>query len=138
MRVAWRFIDPITSDTYFLPVNPTADSGSFDITKTVKYAGAISTYRDNTDTLRVNDTILTEAPDSQPVFSYTGTVYTKDQFDKLKEWFEKEYPWQIRDDLGRDILGYVDKYSTERARSTKFKWKHTYSFSGVILEELGV
>ncbi|RTK93388.1 hypothetical protein EKI60_05990 [Candidatus Saccharibacteria bacterium] len=135
-RIPWRSVDPVTLDEYFWPVNPSSDAGSFDVTKTVKYAAALSTYKSSGGDLRVNDTVLATSPDSQPVISYDGTVYTKEQYDDFVAWMNKPYPWKLRDDLGREILFYVESYSINRVRSTKFRFKHSYSFTGLILEEL--
>lgn len=135
-RIAWRFYDPVTFEEYFLPVNPREDSGSFSISKGTKYEVATSTYVDNSNTLRVNDTVIQDSPSEQEGFAYSGTIYTKDQYDAFTLWFDKDYPWQIRDDLGREILVIVDKFSTDRIRSNKFRWKHGYNFSGIILEEI--
>lgn len=136
MRIAWRFYDPQSTEEYFLPVNPSEDTGSFTISKTTKYESAISTYRDNNNELRVDDTVIQDAPNEQQPFAYRGTVYTKNQYDQLILWLDKNYAWQLRDDLGREILVLVDKYSMERVRSAKFRWKHEYNFSGIILEEI--
>lgn len=139
-RIPWVFVEPTASEDspktelYFLPVNPTEDSGSHGIDKATKYEAAASIYVDTSNTLRINDTVIQDAPSQQETFAYTGTVYMKEQYDLFLHWFNKPDPWILRDDLGRTFFVIVDKYSTERVRSRKFPWKHTYSFSGIVLE----
>ena len=135
-RVAWKLSDPVTFDEYFLPVNPLTDNGSHGVQKVTKYAEALSTYVDSNTILRINDTVIQDSPDELPVASYAGTIYTKDQLDKFKEWFSKDYPIQYRDDLGREYLVLVVKFSKERVRSAKFRFKHSYSLDMLVLEEL--
>lgn len=137
-RVAWRFRDAVLSEVYFLPVNPSADSGSHAINKNVRYQAAASTYIDSTNLLRVGNTVAQDAPDEQETFTYTGTVYTKDQFDQMLYWFEKNYPWFLRDDLLREFLIYPESYDVTRVRSSKFRWKHSYSLTGIVLREVSV
>lgn len=135
-RIAWKFTDDVLTTEWFLPVNPTADAGSHAITKTVRYSVTASNYLDNSNTLRIGDTVAQDASSEVERFSYTGTVYKKDQLANFRLWCNKDYPWTLRDDLGRVFLIYVENFSTERVRSVKFPWKHTYSFSGVVLEEI--
>mgnify|MGYP006266608425 CR=1 FL=1 len=136
MRNAWKFTDPVTNDIYYMEINPKEDSGSNVIQKNTKYQASVSTYRDIFNNIRVDAVVAAGFGKSVENFSYSGVIYTKDQFDTLTEWFTKDYAWQIRDDLGREFLIYVDKFSTDRVRSVKHQWKHTYNFSGIIIEEI--
>lgn len=135
-RTPWRFRDSVLSEVYFLPVNPTADSGSFGIKKNTKYQSAASNYVDSSNVLRIEDTVAQDAPTEQPTFSYTGFIYTKDQLDQFDYWFDKNYPWYMRDDLGREHLIYPESFSVTRVRSAKYRFKHSYTFTGVVLEEV--
>lgn len=135
-RIAWRFFDPTNSETLFLSINPETDSGSHAIIKNTKYEVAVSNYIDNSNTPRVGDTIVQDAPSEQETLSYTGKVYTKEQYDQLVYWFAKDHPWQLRDDLGREFLVYITNFKPERMRSAQYRWKHSYTFSGIVLEEI--
>lgn len=137
-RIAWRFRDLITSDVYHLPVNPLTDSGSNGISKQTKYESAISTYMSSLNQLRIDDVVIQDSPSEIERFSYAGTLYTKEEYDAFTEWFSKTYEWELRDDLGREFLVVAEEFTPSRARSAKFPWKHTYTFSGVIIRELGV
>ena len=137
-RIPWRFTDLKTSEVYFLPVNPDSDAGSNGIRKGTHIEALASTYISPSNSLIVNASVILDAPDQEELFSYTGTLYTKEEYDKFIEWSSKNYPWELRDDLGREFLIYVTEFVPERKRSAKFRWKHTYTFSGLVIRELGV
>jgi len=135
-RIAWRFYDPVTLDEYFMEVNPAEDSGSHAIVKNTRYEAAVSTYKTSANALQVNAVVAHAAPKEQETFAYNGKVYTLEQYYTLILWFNKDYPFQIRDDLGREHLCFVDTFTVERVRSRQHRWKHSYSVSGIILEEV--
>ena len=137
-RIAWRFRDIENPEDYYLPVNPLEDNDSNAISKQTKYEQAISTYVSPVSGVRVDDIVIQDSPSDVKRFSYRGTLYTKDQYDAFLHWFAKPYPWELKDDLAREYLVYVEEFAPSRERSTKFRWKHSYTFSGLILRELGV
>lgn len=137
-RIPWRFRDLETSETYFLPVNPLTDSGSFGVQKQTKYEAAVATYRTPGNDLRVDNIVIQDSPDDIKKFSFEGTLYSKEEYEAFVTWARKSYPWELRDDLGREFLVMVEEFAPVRSRSAKFRWKHTYSLSGVVFRELGV
>lgn len=138
MRKAWNFTDPITGESYYLPVNPLEDGGSHGIQKSVKYESPTSTYMSSANQLMVNATVIQDAPAEMEGFSYSGTLYTKEEYDAFIYWSNKDHPWELTDDLGRTFLIYVTSFEPSRARSTRFRWKHTYNFTGIVIREIGV
>ena len=134
-RHGWRFTDPVTDEVYLMEVNPKEDTGSHAIERQTKYEAAASTYKSN-GSFKVDRTVAAGAGTDMQTFSYSGIIYTQEQFLALSTWFNKDYSWRLRDDLGREFLIYVDKFTVERVRSQKFRWKHSYQFSGIILEEI--
>lgn len=135
-RRPWVFHDPVTAETYYMEVNPNTDNGSASISKSTKYESRASTYMNESDQLALNRTVAAYDSTGFDVFSYSGVIYSKDQFDTLTEWCNKDHPWQLRDDLGREFLIYVEIFETERVRSNKFQWKHKYTFSGIVIDEI--
>lgn len=138
MRKAWRFRDLVTSEDYYLPVNPLTDNGSQAISKQTKYEAHASTYVSSLNQLRIDDVVIQDSPSEIERFSYEGTLYTQDQYEALLYWASKPYEWELRDDLGREFLIVVEEFTPRRSRSVHFPWKHTYTFAGVIIRELGV
>jgi len=141
-RIPWTlfdsraFFDPTLGEAnYIFPVNPSADTGGHGISKSTRYEAAASTYVDTSGTLRVDATVIQDAPDEQQTFSYTGNIYTEQQYKDFVKWFSKPYSLFLTDDLGRFLQIYVVNFSTERVRSAKYPWKHSYSFSGFVITE---
>lgn len=136
-RTAWSFVDPVTSDTYSLPVNPNADNGSNSYTRNVNYevvAGAYQTAAGD-DTI---DTMVFESNVEQKTFSYQGFVYNQEEYNAFNEWVAKAYPFEMYDDLGRGWLVYINSFQYTRVRSRQFPFKHSYEMQGIILQDLGV
>lgn len=134
-RTAWQFIDPVTSDTYSLPVNPHTDSGSHAYTRSVGWQVQAG-MRQTSFGEDVIDNIIFETNVDQGTFNYQGNVYNLEQYDEMILWMEKGYPFELHDDLGRGFLIYPQTYSLDRVRSRQNPYKHSYTFSGIILEEL--
>lgn len=137
-RTAWKFTDLITAEEYYLPVNPLTDVGSNGVSKQTKYESASSTYVSYTGDFRLDDIVIQDAPSDVKRFSYTGTLYTREEYFAFLKWFSKPYEWELRDDLGREFLVFPEEFTPERQRSAKFPWKHSYTISGLIIRELGV
>ena len=137
-RIPWRFADPVTSDVYYLPVNPLDDNCSGVISKQTKYEVPVSTYVSKYGDLKVDDVVAQDAPSEIRRFSYKGTLYTRGEYMAFMEWFSKPYEWELRDDLGREFLVFAESFEPERQRSAKFVWKHSYVIAGIIIRELGV
>lgn len=138
MRTPWRFTDPVSSETYFMETNPKEDGGSHAIENQTLYEVSASTYKTTaaTPVLVIDATVAPGIGKATETFSYTGTVYTEEQYVTLMEWFSKDHSWLLRDDLFREFLIYVESFTTERVRSANFPWKHTYTVSGLVLEEV--
>ncbi len=134
-RSAWRFIDPITDEEYAWPVNPREDSGSHAITRSTNYAASAAQRRTSAgvDTI---DNVIFQKNMEQQVFSYTGYVYTVEQYNALQSWADKNYAVELYDDLGRGFLVYTTEVNFSRVRSNMNPYKHNYTFNGIILEEL--
>lgn len=135
MRVAWTFTDPVTTEVYRWEVNPREDAGSHSINRTVGYATQAGMRRGTGGDDRM-DTILFESNVQQETFSYTGYVYTAQHYAIMVDWCSRDYPLQLTDDLGRSWLVMVTQFTPSRVRSRQSRYKHAYTFSGIVLEEL--
>lgn len=137
-RKAWSVYDPVLDETVYLEVNPSEDSGSHGINKSIIYAAPISTFVSSSGHLKVDAMLIAEGPAERESFQYNGTVYTEAQFNMMRALSNKGYPVEMTDDLGRTFLVYITAFEPKRERSVKFKWKHTYTLAGLVIEELGV
>lgn len=130
-RIPWKFTDTETAEVYYLPVNPNSDGGSFNLAKNQNY----SITAGDTQGSR-SKTLVFASGVELGSFSYSGNLYSSEQLLAFEDWFSRDYPFEIEDDLGRKILAMVELFEIKRARSRHHIWKHTYTFSGSILEEL--
>ena len=135
LRVPWVFTDPVTSDVLHLSINPKEDQGSFAIQKQVSYSNTSGVKRPTPSTPE-SATVIYAMGAEPSIVSYAGNLYTQQQLTDLQTWFTKEYPIQIEDDLGRKNLVMIETFEVTRVRSGNHPWKHSYTFTGVILETL--
>ena len=135
-RIAWVFYDPVTDDTYRMPVNPNNEQSSRSVQKSQKFAVAAGRYDDPSATPSSynNVTLIYEGPDEISRFNFSGVIYTQIEYINLFSWAEKPNMIHITDDLDRTFEVYVVSFSTERRRSKKFPWKHNYTMEAVIKE----
>lgn len=135
-RVAWVLYDPITTDQYFLPVNPYEDNGSHTISKGVLFETTSGLYQDALGNDHIA-TIAAAGPDNPEPFSYRGRVYTSEEIVALQEWVDKNYPVYLTDDLGRSWMIAIESFELSRSsRSRAHPYKHDYTLTGFILSEL--
>ena len=130
-RIPWRFLDPETLDEYSLPVNPHSDNGSFSVKANVVYSvtGGVSATS-------ISNTLVYSNGYEAEAFSFSGNLYEKDDLDSFFSWFSKSYPFQIRDDLGKEYLVMIETFEINRVRARHYRWKHSYTFTGFVLEEI--
>jgi hypothetical protein len=134
-RTPWGFLDPVTLDTYYMPVNPNEDLGSHSVRRNTLYTAQVALRRTITNEDRV-DTLMYQQGFVQETFSYSGNVYNLQDFNDLTEWCGKDYPILMTDDLGRTFSVYITSLQTSRKRSRHFRYKHGYTFSGYTIAEV--
>lgn len=119
----WTFHDPQTDDTYTFAINPNED-GSPQYTKSL---GTQKTAAPD------GGLLLYEGRDDAQTPQFTGVVLYRLQYDAMIEWFNKRYPIEMTDDLGRVITIYITSFEPKRVRNVSHPWKHTYSVKFVVL-----
>lgn len=123
-RIAWVFHDPVTLDSYSLPVNPNS--------------GASPEFAKNasrkTTTGPGGATLIFEGADEPQSFNFSGTILTQEQYEAFVEWWDKRRIIQITDDLGRDWNVYFQSFRPTRKISTNFPWRHEYSVEAVVVD----
>lgn len=135
-RTAWILEDPVTSEIYKLPANPAEDAGSNAIVKSVRYQGNSAHYRDSLGADRTFGTLVFSSNVELETFSYSGRLYSKEEFDAWKDWVARDYPVYLTDDLGRKWLVLFSSFKASRAPWRKYPWRHSYELSGTILTEV--
>lgn len=135
LRIPWKFTDPDTLDELYLSINPKDDQGSFGIQKNIGYSNMAGT-KSLGPGMRDSAALVYAAGTELEVVSYGGNLYQEVQLDDLLTWFSKDYPIEIEDDLGRKNLIMIETFDVSRVRSAKYMWKHSYTFTGIVLEYL--
>lgn len=134
-RRGWSFYDPLTDDLYVWPVNPHTDSGSHAISKNPGYSVKAGSHRNASGFDEISTIVYSTGPDIER-FSYSGFVYTEDHLEKMIEWCSKDYAVELTEDLGRTFLIIIENFNLKRVRSRQTPWKHSYDFSGYVLDRL--
>lgn len=131
----WHLYDPVTTGEYYWPVNPHKDNGSHGITKNTLFESYAGLRQSSSGEDRI-DAIIGYAGMSPQAFSYSGIVYTSEQLEALEEWALKSYAVILTDDLGREFSVLFESFKLDRVRSNKYQFKHAYTLTGFVLEEL--
>jgi hypothetical protein len=79
-----------------------------------------------------NVTLIYEGPDEINRFNFSGIIYTELEYINLFSWANRTNIIELTDDIGRIFEVYVVSFSTERIRSRKFPWKHSYNMETMV------
>ena len=116
-RIGWTFVD--TPDIT-LTLNPESDSGSLAVTKVIEYEVAAGPG---------GKTLIYESGTEMPTVSFSGYVYTEEQYNILAAEVEKDLSI-MTDDRGVTYNIIWSKFTTNRVRSKKYPWRHDYELEG--------
>jgi hypothetical protein len=95
----WQFEDPVTTEIYVLPINPTSAS--------VPYPA-----RQLADRQTTTGRFLTAEGNSRSVvWTLEGYIETEGQYDAFLDWSKKPYRLFITDDFGRQFVGLMLEFA---------------------------
>lgn len=122
MTVRWTFTDPVTSDTYTVPINPNAMTSPFK--KTSKQVLPASPVNGRVRALST----------PQPIeWQFSGVIRIQAHYDALLTWVSKPYPVSITDHLGRTFPVLLTSFDPQDQRANlATKW--TYTVKGYVLD----
>ena len=127
-RAAWSLATTgTTPEIYYFEVNPKADGGSLGVSKSPTYAVAAG-YS--------GKTVVHETTDEIARVQYSGVLLTPGQNTSISEWYLKEEPLILTDDLGQSALVYLDSLEFTRAPKRAHPNRMEFSFTGYVLEVL--
>lgn len=124
MVVRWIFTDPVTLDTYTVPINPN-DDGTPSSNKTINYS--------NTSGPNGN-VLMFEGRDQVKEIQISGVILEQAHLDALQSWHDKRYQVTVTDDLGRTFSIYITSFVPKRIRVASNVWKHEYTMTYTILD----
>ena len=114
-------------EVYYFEVNPKTDGGSFGVNKSPTYVVAAG-YSGRT--------ITHETTDELARVQYSGVLLTPGQNASISEWYLKEEPLILTDDLGQSSLVYLDSLEFTRAPKRAHPNRMEFPFTGYVLEVL--
>jgi len=123
--VKWEFVDTESMDSYTFEINPN-EGGSKEYEKKMTYLSTSAVD---------GKTLVFEGQPEVKTISFSGTILTQAQYDKMIEWFNKKNPIEITDDLDRTTTIYITSFKPRRQRAIHFPYKHTYVVEAVVLED---
>jgi hypothetical protein len=120
----WVFQDPVTGETYHFPINPNKMNSPFPPKKITFLA-----------TTSINGAKLAFEGQSAPVdWQFSGTLFTKAQYDAFVAWTGKRNRIWITDHYGRAWLCYLTHFDPQARRDVVHPWCHEWSMSALIFE----
>jgi len=123
MVVRWTFTDPVTTNTYTVPINPN-EGGTPPSKKTIKYSATAGPG---------GNVLMFEGRDSVQEMQISGTILDQAHLDALQSWYDKRYQVSVTDDLGRTFSIYITSFDAKRVRVASNAWKHEYTMTYTIL-----
>lgn len=105
----WTLTDPVTSDTWTMPINPDA--------MTSPHRGRELTHaRGNKSGLQRARSFMRPP---QPVeWQWEGVIRSQEHYDELLLWASKSYPIHVTDHLNRTWLVVIRKFAPTERRPT--------------------
>lgn len=120
-RIPWIFEDVHASQVYYFECNPSeAEMPSIRKTYSTSYSAAGSA-------------VIFQGRDPVREISFSGTILTKEQYDILRFWVQKQKQIKITDDLGRVYWVYLKEFNPTRRPALNYPWLHDFSMSGVVV-----
>lgn len=123
--VRWTFVDPETSETWTVPVNPNHMS-SVESTRNIKTAYGSRRLQNRIRTI-VRPPSITE-------MTFGGVIYTEDHYETLVSWSKKTGPIRITDHLGRTFEVIMKAFDPKDRRPKPGReWRLTYEMHALVL-----
>ncbi len=124
MVVRWIFTDPVTTDTYTVPVNPNK-GGTPTRNKNITYLNTAGPG---------GNVLAFEGRDDTQQIQVSGVILEQAHLDAFNTWFDKRYQITVTDDLSRVFSIYITNFDATRINSRSHPWKHEYTLSYVIID----
>ena len=117
----WQAIDLIDFSVYTFQVNPN---------KMTPVHGRKSVTSVPGD----NGPLLVSTQAGMQEFSFSGVLYTKEQYDDLAELVERRHPYAMIDHLGRGFDVILNRFEPEdRPPRPSSTWRYRYTVTGMLI-----
>lgn len=131
MTERWTFLDPATSETWTVPINPNTMTDPTNRQRRYQHS-----YQGTTN---LDDARFRSLETAAPIVEWTfgGVIQTKDHHDKLEHWARKESKVHITDHLGRTFAVVMRTFEPKERRPTPAKpWRFTYEMRAYVLRRV--
>jgi len=120
----WKFQDLNTGDSYTFPKNPASMTSILP----PKQIQAVP------DTLQPGRGRVLVKPEQPLDFQFAGSIKTREQFNDLLAWSQRETTVLITDHFGRQFMVvFTDFTADERAFNRKYQWRFNYTMKGLLV-----
>jgi hypothetical protein len=128
MTTRWRLHDPVTDETWIMPINPNTMTSPH---PQKSLATAYGTRR-GTDRIR---TFMT--PEAIVSWEWGGVIRSKEHYDELVRWSRKPGEVHVTDHFGRTWVVVFEKVvPTDRVPTANVPWRLRYTMRSMILREV--
>lgn len=128
MTVRWTFTEPISGDSWVVPINPN-EMDAPARPRNMSYAYGSKWGQD-----RIRAMDRTTSP---PTWSFSGVLLTQEHYDSLLEWSKKLAVVQIADHLGRTFEVVITQFDPiERLPTANRPWRADYTMTCLLLKEI--
>jgi hypothetical protein len=120
--VKWKFEDPVTLESHTFAINP-SEGGSPDFKKSF-----------STRSTTAGKALIFEGADEPQRLSFSGVLFTEEEYEAFREWWQKRRQIKITDDLGRSYFILIQAFVPNRRRARSHPWKHDYQVDATIVD----
>lgn len=125
---AWTLHDPVTLETWVMPINPDTMTSPYPA-KTLTHAVGIRRSLDQIRTFMGTPRL--------PEWQWSGVIRTEAHYDALLYWAKKDGFVHVTDHLGRTWQVVIRKYTpTDRKPMANVPWRMRYEMSVFNLGEI--
>lgn len=125
-RVAFRLRDPSNNYIYNMEINP-LESNSPGVQANLNYMKPTASF---------SGPIIAQGLDEVQKLEFSGTILAENQFNNMLLFSALDYPWEVRDDLGRQWEVMCESFQPKRVKSLTYPWRHEYSWTLIVVRVL--
>lgn len=120
----WIFEDPVDSTTAIFNLNPLSGGTPKEERKLVSHNTVAAGGR----------TVLMEGSKAPRTITFSGNISDEEQYNIYVTWFNKRHQIQLTDDLGREYMIMITRFSPRRVRRGNRFWRHSFDVEATVVD----